>query len=400
MLRELAAACKSSTRRALMSPGSSQGSTDPSHRHFIPKSAFCTKGTQGPTSCSPKAEEGRLTTSQPKHTHISSPRLEHFTCDTAYIRVSPSPASRGPCVKQGDVRGAQLPLRSGQEEAPGSTWAPISLGATGQHPKIVHGPAEEALHQKTPHYRALSTMSLQDLVNRMAHRGLGPQQGFRAVETWGSHPRNSPDIRFPVQGDATTASPLAKGSVKPEETYRSIPANTLKDTHIYVCTTQPAALSPWIWGPWDVGDMHQQLWTSPTGTALTPGSPAPALLLLPTPRHLFSWQETQRCDEFLAASALSRQHRSGCRTLTRSVPTSCPSASTSVSTLPCHKVIPGHFSVLCLLCPQHQDTRIPPQANSIGGSTPLAMPQPHRAHRAPLEPNSKQGCHKTQVMAS
>lgn len=66
----------------------------------------------------------------------------------------------------------------------------------------------------------------------------------------------------------------------------------------------------------------------------------------------------------------------------------------------CHKVIPGHFSVLCLLCPQHQDTGIAPQANSIGGSTPLAMPQSHRAHRAPLEPNSKQGCHKTQVMAS
>lgn len=134
-----------------MSPGSSQGSTDPPHTHFIPKkSAFCMKGIQGPTSCSPKAEEGRLTTSQPKRTHISSPRLERFTCDTAYIRVGPSPASRGPCVEQGDVRGAQLPLRSGQEEAPGSTLAPISLGATGQHPKIVHGPAEEALHQRLP----------------------------------------------------------------------------------------------------------------------------------------------------------------------------------------------------------------------------------------------------------
>lgn len=30
--------------------------------YFPPKSASCTKGTQGPTSCLPSGEEGRLTT--------------------------------------------------------------------------------------------------------------------------------------------------------------------------------------------------------------------------------------------------------------------------------------------------------------------------------------------------
>ena len=84
-------------------------------RRFPPKSAFHAKGAQGPTRCSPGEQEGRLTTSKPKRRSVLSPRLGRFTCDAAYSLVSPSPASLFPHTAQGDVGGAQPPLRSGQE---------------------------------------------------------------------------------------------------------------------------------------------------------------------------------------------------------------------------------------------------------------------------------------------
>ena len=91
--------------------------------------------------------------------------------------------------ERGGSRQRHRPLPKGA----GSTWAPISPAILEQHPRIAHGLGAAsvtgaALQQRLPPapcYQVLSPASLQDVVERMAPRGLDPQQGLRAVETLG-----------------------------------------------------------------------------------------------------------------------------------------------------------------------------------------------------------------------